>query len=152
MTRRGRLSDVAAGILGSFVSRNNDFDGYWSLGLLHALARREHSAAVLLDLLEQSGSPVDDLTTTIASNYGHMLERQLARQRIARSSITKAEVRVVFNIEASVFVSLPTYGAPTLCTMLLRDDRGREYSRSVRTASAPHDPTRESRRRRGGER
>lgn len=48
MTRRGELKDVALGVLGSFVSRNNDVDGYWCLGLLRALAdaQRVSTAAV----------------------------------------------------------------------------------------------------------
>jgi len=32
MARRSELKGIAIAINGSFVSRNNDFNGYWSIG------------------------------------------------------------------------------------------------------------------------
>jgi hypothetical protein len=34
MARRKELIGIANGILGSFKSRNNELDGYWSIGVL----------------------------------------------------------------------------------------------------------------------
>jgi hypothetical protein len=148
MTRRGKLEDVAAGILGSFVSRNNDVGGYWGLGLLRSLADRQRTSTLRLDLLGQGVEPSDRLIAAIAAKYREALQRQLARRGIAKDVVTEAEIQIDFNAEASIFSSLPTYGEPTRCSIRLLDDRGREYRRSLRTACSPHDPRRESRRRR----
>lgn len=145
MTRRGELKDVALGVLGSFVSRNNDVDGYWCLGLLRALADAQRVSSLRLDLTGQATEPRDELTALTAATYREALLRQLARRGIAQGVISKAEIHVDFNASASVFASLPTYGQPTRCSICLLDERGQEHRQTVMTACATHDPKRESR-------
>jgi hypothetical protein len=57
MPRGARLTNIARGLCGSFVSRNNDLDGYWSIGKLRSLADRYGRAAVLIDVLTSSIHP-----------------------------------------------------------------------------------------------
>ncbi len=148
MAKRGELKDVASGLLGSFVSRNNDVDGYWSLGLLRSLADRRGRRTLRLDLIARTAEPSEELVDRLAARYGDMLGRHLARRGIAASAVVEAEVEIEFDTPASIFSSLPTYGTPTRCSVRLLDDRGREQRQSIRTACAPHDPSRESRSRR----
>jgi hypothetical protein len=95
-------------------------------------------------LKRQTADPPDRLTTSITARYGDALQRQLARRNIKSSTIVRAEVQVDFHVPENGLASLPTYGEPTRCSVVLADDRGREYRRSVVTACAPHDPKRES--------
>ena len=146
MTRRGELKDVASALLGSFVSRNNDVGGYWGLGLLRSAADRDRTNMLYFDLKAASAAPGDPTAASISQTYRDLLARQLARRRIPSGFVLKAEITVQFAIEESLFASMPTYGEPVRCAVLLVDGRGREYRQSALTACAPHDPTRESRR------
>jgi hypothetical protein len=108
VTRRGKLNDVAASVLGSFISRNNDVDGYCGMGPLHALADRTQRATVCLDLIGTTGVPSDDLAARIAAAYGDTLQRQVARCGLSGSVFVAAEMRVDFDVKVSVLTSFPT--------------------------------------------
>jgi hypothetical protein len=58
MTKGARLTNIASGLCGSFTSRTNDLDGYWSIGKLRSLADRHGRTTVLLDLLTSSILPL----------------------------------------------------------------------------------------------
>jgi hypothetical protein len=53
------LKGIAGGILGSFLSRNNDLDGYWGMGILRLLAQEHGVEMVYLDLLAGTCMPPD---------------------------------------------------------------------------------------------
>jgi len=146
MARRGELKDVASGLLGSFVSRNNDVGGYWGLGLLRSLADRDRINVLRFDLKAASAEPPDPIAASIAQNYHDMLARQLARRRIPSGLVLKAEITVQFGIDESLLASAPTYGERVSCAVLLLDGRAREHRQSILTACAPHNPARERRR------
>lgn len=38
MARSARLTNIASGLCGAFISRNNDVGGYWAIGILRLLA------------------------------------------------------------------------------------------------------------------
>lgn len=54
MPKGRRLTNIASGMCCSFASRNNDLDGYWSIGKLRSLAERYGQTTVSLDLLMSS--------------------------------------------------------------------------------------------------
>jgi hypothetical protein len=145
MTRRGELRAVLTGLLGSFVSRNNDVDGYWGLGLLRSFADRSGMGVLHLDLKTGSAEPRDPTAERIAQAYREKLEHHLSRLRISSDLVMKAELSVEFELQTSPRTPEPTYGQPVRCTMLLVDRRNREHRRSAVTTCAPHDPTRERR-------
>lgn len=145
MTRCGEFRNLATGILGSFVSRNNDVDGYWCFGVLRAFADRKRCKTLRFDLVRQTAEPADSLTRMIAVRYGDVLRRQLVHREIASDAVPNAELQVDFHVQVSALASLPTYGDPARCSFVLLDDRGRECCLSVVTACAPHNPERELR-------
>lgn len=150
MTRRGELKDIAAGLLGSFVSRNNDVDGYWGLGLLRSFADRSGMNLLRFDLKAGSADPRDPTALQIAQAYGHRLEHHLARRRIPNGVVIRAEITVEFGLDATPFTPAPTYGQPVRCTALLINRGNREHRCSTLTTCAPHDPARERRSARAG--
>lgn len=54
MARRKELGNIAQGIVSSFVSRNNDYDGYWELAKLYDLSKDSDGGEVSIDLLGKS--------------------------------------------------------------------------------------------------
>jgi hypothetical protein len=91
MARR-ELLDVAAAVAGSFVSRNNDVNGYWGLGLLRSYADRNGVRFLRFDILEGDHEPKSDAPALVTDAYRRILARQLTTRRIARGIVTKAEI------------------------------------------------------------
>lgn len=142
MARR-ELLDVAAAVAGSFVSRNNDVNGYWGLGLLRSYADRNGLRSLRFDLLEGDPEPKSDPPALVADAYRRVLARQLTIRRIARGIVTKAEVLLTFDPDTPNTPSASTYGAPFSCTVRLTDHRGREFERIRIGCCSPHNPLRE---------
>ena len=57
MSGRNKLRGVAHAVLGSFISRNNDIDGYWALGLLRSFADTAGVAELRFDLVTGTAEP-----------------------------------------------------------------------------------------------
>ena len=73
-TRRAQRG-IAHGIARSFVSRNNDYRGYWALGMLRSYAEEHRLDEVVIQLKparESRGSPLLDY---LEDRYRAMLER-----------------------------------------------------------------------------
>lgn len=150
MTRRGELKDVSAGLLGSFVSRNNDVDGYWGLGLLRTLADRSGLNLLRFDLKAGSAEPDDPVALRIAQTYGDKFKHHLARRRIPSDVVVKAEITVQFELDTTPIAVARACEKPARCTVFLLDRRNREHRGSTSTTCAPHDPGRETRSARAG--
>jgi hypothetical protein len=144
MARR-ELLDVAAGIAGSFVSRNNDGNGYWGLGLLRSHADRTGTRSLRLDILGHDADPPNSAPALVADAYRQVLERQLAIRKLARGVITKAEILLTFDPDSPNTPGASTYGAPFSCTVRLTDHRGRVFERIRTGCCAPHNPLTELR-------
>lgn len=57
MRRCSELGSLASGMLHSFVSRNNDLDGYWGIGVLYLYAQQVGDLTVSIDLLRAEIAP-----------------------------------------------------------------------------------------------
>ena len=121
---RSELNGVAAGLAGSFVSRNNDVDGFWSLGLLRLFADQLQLKSLRFDIANGRTEPDAPLLLRVCHTYQASLARQLAARGIDRSMVAHAEILVSFDALGSP--SMPparTYGPPFLCSVRLLDDR-----------------------------
>lgn len=139
---RRDLNGVAAGLATSFVSRNNDLDGYWSLGLLRRLADRQRRESLHFDILSGSTDPQDPMLAHVCRAYRAALSRQLIVRNLDRALVAKADILVSFNAPP-LPVTAPaaaTYGPPFSCCVRLLDDREKEHSHTVVAHCAPHDP------------
>lgn len=145
LTGTRKLLDVAAGIAGSFVSRNNDLDGYWSLGALRSCADSKHLQTLRLDILSGRAEPEHESLVRVAEAYRQVLARQLATRSIAHEVMVSAEVEITFYRDLRNAPSAATYGSPFSCTVRLTDHRDRTFERTIVGHCAPHDPRRERR-------
>jgi hypothetical protein len=146
---RPELLDIASAVAGSFVSRNNDVDGYWALGLLRSYADRHGLRSLRFDILQQDPESTNDVPALVGDAYRQVLVRQLAIRKIGRELVAKAEIFLTFGADAPDTSSASTYGAPFSCTVRLTDQRGREFERVRAGCCALHDPSRELRSVRG---
>lgn len=126
MRRIGKLRHLAAGLLDSFVNRDNDVEGKWALGVLYA----EEPGGVRLDLLRWEATPATAAAVTVARNYGERLRRALPKVRLARDDLVEATVEVTFDTAPAVLPSwYQATGEPFDCVITLRNRFGQQVVR-----------------------
>lgn len=96
MPRSARLTNIASGLCGSFVSRNNDLDGYWSIGKLRLLAGQHARTTVSIDLLTSSMQPSSSEFDPVLARYRRLLEKLAELSTIQTGEITAACITIDF--------------------------------------------------------
>ena len=150
MARRRQLKGVAAGVLGHFVSRNNDIDGYWVLGLLYAELLAGQNTGVRIELLAPPQSELGELGLTLAERFRRFLTQQLEGKKLHLSQLRSAAIDVSFKLSATDarWTARPSarheggWGEPFHCQVLLTDDLGKRYAASHRGWCGVHAPSR----------
>ena len=147
MCRGAHLTNIASGLCGSFASRNNDLDGYWSIGKLRSLAEQYARTTVMLDLLKSSIHPPSSAFAPVLARYRHLLVKLADLSRIRIEEVTVARITLDFAPAPWPRISYdkPQWGDQFTLTVTIHAD-GRaagivHHAGYCRT----HDPARESR-------
>lgn len=136
MPRRRDLRGAAAGLLGAFMSRNNDVGGYWALGKLYSHARTSNVLEVRIDLVSSIIDPPDAEFDDMLGRFQRTLVDQLAARSLPREWLMEANVSLTFYGEES-----PTGHAETFaCSVTLTDDLGRAHQAQGGGACWIHNP------------
>jgi hypothetical protein len=96
MPAKKRLTNIANGLCGSFISRNNDLDGYWAIGKLRSLADQHGQTTVVLDLLTSSTQPSSAQCSDVFERYCRLLATLAKCSRIPFADITVARIALDF--------------------------------------------------------
>ncbi|MGE0530102.1 MAG: hypothetical protein AB7G40_01330 [Hyphomonadaceae bacterium] len=139
MPRRKELRGAAFGLLGSFVSRNNDVSGYWALGMLYGHAVKTNAPSVCVDLLDLKVTPPDGVFSAMAAHFQQMLGAQLSARHVPVDWVRRATICVDFGRVKSPNTPGDVFNAVVVIT----DDRGRAHSATANGACWIHDPARE---------
>lgn len=147
VARRKQLKNIASGLLGSFISRNNDVAGYWGIGQLSLHAAKNSVESVRIDLILGAMSPPDAFFSKLVSGYSHMLDQQMAARDIPSSWLRAATIELDLNpVPPAKSVLRTTWGSLFELTVTLVDDKFGKHTVSAFGYCASHDPRRESRR------
>jgi hypothetical protein len=144
--RHRKMNGVVAGILGSFVSRNNDVGGYWAIGKLYVHARQNQTRNLTVSLRANEILPDGLEFHPMVGRYSSMFADRLAYYGVPMDSISVAKIPLAFDAavpDAPPPSSMP--GLPFRCTLEVIDKLGRVYSASHLGVARPHNPLRESR-------
>jgi hypothetical protein len=147
MARRKDLKGIVSGLVGSFISRNNDVDGYWAIGMLCLLAQNLGISCISISLAggaeEEEAHPIIRL---IAEHYLSMLQSMLAKTKVNPGWVQRAMIVTEFGTSGNQPVpTMSTWGNPFVCTVSITDDHRRTWSASRAGRCVPHDPKRERR-------
>lgn len=147
MPRRAKLTNIASGLCGSFASRNNDLNGYWSIGILRSLADKYGRTSVSLDLLTSSMQPSFPEFAPVLARYYRLLVNFAGLSRIQLDEIMTARITVDFAPppwpRESYYRS--NWGDQFILTVTINAN-GRAAGSARHTGYCrPHDPARESR-------
>ncbi|WP_228892875.1 hypothetical protein [Pseudoduganella aquatica] len=145
MPRRARLSNIASGLCNSFASRNNDLDGYWSIGKLCLLAEQYGRPAVSLDLLMSSMQPYSSEFAPVFARYRRLLEKLAYISRIRLEEITAAQVTLDFAPPPWPRISyyMPHWGEQFVLTVTVSAEGRADGIMRHAGYCRPHDPARE---------
>jgi len=147
MPRRARLTNIAGGLCGSFASRNNDLDGYWSIGKLRSLAERYGRTTVLIDVRTSSIHPSSSEFAPVLARYRSLLAKLADLSGIRLDEITAAHITLDFAPPPWPRISYykPQWGDQFTLTVTINAD-GRAAGIVHHAGYCRlHDPARESR-------
>jgi hypothetical protein len=146
MPRRSEVKCVADGVLGSFVSRNNDCAGYWAIGLLYRRALGACSNGTSFTLVGV-GDEAHDLAidTELQAKYRELLAKLMAGRSLPANWIKSAKITVHFEYAGEFRRVLAKLEKPYLAQLSVTTDLGKIFTVEHLGACWPHEPTRESR-------
>lgn len=145
MPRRAQLLEIASGLLGSFVSRNNDVGGYWALGVLYRQAQEQGRTQVEVPIWPLNDSLDDALIESLAEKYRQMFLSLMARQQLPLSWLRSA----VFSLEFESSNAHPRYRQsqaaerPFVCGLSFTNDLSRTHQLAIAGWCWPHSEQRE---------
>lgn len=126
MTRYTKIKHVAAGLLQSFVSRNNDVGGFWALGVLYCEVGATGDVCHL-NLLDGTAASSTANGELVAKNYAAFLRSALLAKGMAPGDLEEASVHVQFNASLPErAIDVCYHGDPFVCTVALRPACGKE--------------------------
>ncbi len=145
MARRAELRGIVNALNESFVSRNNDFEGFWTIGQLKLFAINNNLTTMVFHLTPPKYAPHSNLINYVVLHYSDMLEHLLTKQLIPDTWISEARITIDFNVNAKheQLHECSTSGEPFQCCCLIIDDTGRCYSSVVYGRSQAHSPAKE---------
>lgn len=122
MKIRSRLKHGASGLLAKFISRNNDYQGFWTLGVLYSSVRAA-PWRVELNLISGAAYPTNKITTSVAAEQLAVLRTALSKQNVAWHCLKRATLTVQFNAQVQVGYT-GTTGEPFVCIVELESLTG----------------------------
>jgi len=133
MAKRKELKNIMTGILSSFISRNNDVNGYWGLGKIYAFMIRNELSSIEIDLLARTINPYYDEFNYRLKFYADKLEENVEKRFLHMSNISEASI-YLFDINKNELLLKAT----------IKDDLNRIFSIEEKVYCSPHTPSVES--------
>lgn len=145
MTRRIELRGIANALNESFISRNNDFRGYWAIGQLKLFAIDNGLSAVEFSLTLTKSNSRFSLENYIVRHYANMLGELLRKQKIPEVWVRVVSITIDFNVNAKEVQlhEYPASGEPFQCCCQIIDDAGRRYCSIIYGRCQPHSAAKE---------
>ena len=144
--RRAIVKDIAYGLRETFNSRNNDFGGYWGIGVLYRHAVDREANEVTLDLLSRAVEPDDRKLTAMAAFYSEYVQHRATRFELPPDWISSAKIRLRFNCNEGAKPFRAACGDPYVLEVTVQAKTGFIFTSTVTGYCWPHNPKRESRR------
>ena len=147
MKRRNIIKNISYGIMDSFMSRNNDINGYWALGIFYKVAAENNQKHFVLDLISKVSDPYYKYSANVASRYKEFIDKQLAKPSLDSIKIIHAQVQIEFNVPAEKkhIERMITWGKPFNLKVTLEDENHKLYIAQTVGWCDKHNPNKERR-------
>lgn len=147
MARRTELRGIANSLNSSFVSRNNEFGGYWAIGQLKRFAIEHRLTTIEFSLSAHRSNARVPLIDHITQHYTSVLTDLMMIQKLPKSWVNGVRITLDFDpaVEDAQLYDSPTSGEPFTSLCQIEDDNGRHYSSLICGRCKPHSAVRELR-------
>lgn len=147
MAKKNLLKGIALDLLGSFVGRNNDVNGYWAIGKLRTLSDLSGRQDITIDLVSKTINPDDSVLRQIPDRYSEWFRTQLEKRSLTIDCIDSAVIQLRFVLPHIDRRTVPqtTHGTPYNCRVSIGHVSGATFNVEKYGWCDPHDPNRESR-------
>lgn len=135
MPKRKQFKGICHDILDTFISRNNDLDGYWALGKYVSFLEAIGELRLQFKLLESITIPHSPSATLAVEYYRGAVLRMMRANAMPDSWIADATI--------TVSIVAPT---KMVCNIEIVSDLGKAYQHERLIHVRAHDPAREYRR------
>ena len=141
------MKGIGANVARRFISRNNDVDGYWALGVFYRLCSNHDVKTFSLDLLSGASSPEANFSGAVAAPFRDLLYTQMRNNGLAEEQLVAAFAEVEFDLEPTLIEQRckKAWGDPFNCHIVLVDDLGTRRTCTIRGCCWMHDAAREHR-------
>src|SRR4051812_38460634 len=102
MSRRSQFKGICHDILGTFVSRYNDHDGYWSLGQYVALLERLSEGQLQLKLMDATEASNSRVIAASEEYYRGAILRMMESNSMPQVWLANATIKVSIVAPAKV--------------------------------------------------
>lgn len=142
MATARHLRSIASGLLGTFVSRNNDIGGYWGMGVLKKLAVDNGVSRFLMDLSHRPGESAEiPIIARLEERYRKRLIGLLDCVGGDVGELDRADIQIQFyTFEEYPNAIRDTRGEPYVCSVLLTTKNGKSYRATKLGVCAQHNP------------
>ena len=129
MISRRKLNHLGAGLLDTFISRYNDYEGYWAFGVMYREAQASANH-MQLDLLAATAQPEAPAACSVARTYARYLRQAIARLGVGLEELESASIAIEFGLPpVPRNPNLVQVGDPFTCTFHVVTRDGRKASR-----------------------
>ena len=147
MAKYKLLKGIAAGLANTFISRNNDIDGFWGLGVIYSEVNELGYDKVIFSLLDNSASIEVKCSSVVTKGYREIAERMLTHAGFVLEEVTTIQIELHFNqkYEATLHHPPLTWGDPFSCCVKITDIYNREREFTNYGWCGLHDSSKERR-------
>ena len=147
MAKRKLLNGIAQGLATTFVSRYNNINGYWALGIMYSIASAKSNYTISLDLGQNITVPNNNKLQKLSSKYCDKLRQLLKVNNLNLSFCKHIVIKITFDVPCTKnhLINRFTYGKPYTCIVTIIDDLGKIHEHTVLGWCARHNPFKESR-------
>ncbi|WP_299186865.1 hypothetical protein [uncultured Aquimarina sp.] len=146
MAKRKLLKNITNGILGSFVSRNNNVNGYWGIGKLYSLMVNKNKYEVEIDLINHTISPYKSEFNSMIEYFSNQLFYQMQKQHLRKSYLEEAKITLTSCINHTSLSLGRTTPNKIKCSFRIVDDLKKEYTIEKDIWCRKHNPKSEMKR------
>ena len=148
MPKRKELQGIANSLISQLCSRNNDYLGYWAIGQLCELSKKEIMPNIVIDITRENTLIESLLLSGIQKECASYLKTQLEKKKIPSAWVIEAKYSISFSDDKSKnYTQWGHIINSYICSLSLISDAGIVYSAKDGGSCVPHTTHKEQRRR-----
>ncbi|MCT4637538.1 MAG: hypothetical protein N4A72_07505 [Bacteroidales bacterium] len=140
MGRKRKIKCLTYGMLNSFVSRNNDLDGYWAIGKIYLFMLNSESMVLNIDMLNQSLIPYDKDLELLAIKYGETLKYHLIKRGFQLNQFKHATLTLTGYPNCINVIYGQTAPNKIRCELTITDTENRQYYKDIDVWCREYNP------------